>query len=274
MAEINEYYGAASTATSDYLAHYGIRGMKWGVRRAINSGDSQKLSRQYAKAQKKLAKLEKRAAKTGKYAKRAALMGAGAAAAGAAARLGTNKLAKGAAKVTSGATQLMEKAGLGLIKANPNGALGKAGKAIHKAGVNANLAARINNTKMIAAANKWADSTSISDALRPQMSTAAGKMINAAGTNKGIINSATRKAGASLSKNANKMRGVTNDAIARVGAGLVSAGLAAGAAHNVYKAVTAKGKAEKFRAEMNKAFAGTQYGRKSSGTSKSKKRRR
>lgn len=274
MAEINEYYGDASTATSDYLAHYGVRGMKWGVRRAIKSGDSQKLSKQYAKAQKKLAKLEKRATKTGKYARRAALMGAGAAAAGAAAGIGTSKLARGAAKVASGTTSMMEKAGLGLIKANPNGPLGAAGKAIHKAGVNANLATRINNPKMIDAANKWANSTSISDALRPQMSTAAGKMINAAGTNKGIINSATRKAGVSLSKNANKMRGVTNDTIARVGAGLVGAGLAAGAAHNVYKAATAKKKAEKFRAEMNKAFAGTQYGRKSSGTSKSKKRRR
>ena len=26
----NEYYGVATTPTSDFLAHYGVQGMKWG----------------------------------------------------------------------------------------------------------------------------------------------------------------------------------------------------------------------------------------------------
>lgn len=30
---MNEYYGIASTPTDDFLAHYGIKGMKWGVRK-------------------------------------------------------------------------------------------------------------------------------------------------------------------------------------------------------------------------------------------------
>lgn len=53
----NEYYGVASTPTEDYLAHYGVRGMKWGVRKAIARGDSDRLRRNYMKAVKKLGKL-------------------------------------------------------------------------------------------------------------------------------------------------------------------------------------------------------------------------
>ena len=43
-----------------YLAHYGIKGMKWGVRKARERGNDRALGRQYRKAAKKLAKLEKR----------------------------------------------------------------------------------------------------------------------------------------------------------------------------------------------------------------------
>lgn len=58
----NEYYGVASTPTEDYLAHYGVKGMKWGVRRALSSKHAdRKLARQYRKASKKLEKLSKRA---------------------------------------------------------------------------------------------------------------------------------------------------------------------------------------------------------------------
>ena len=69
---INEYYGASTTPTSDYLAHYGVRGMKWGIRRAVASGNPDKLKKQYSKAVKKLAKLSLKANNTvneGKYQK-------------------------------------------------------------------------------------------------------------------------------------------------------------------------------------------------------------
>lgn len=75
----NEYYGAASTPTSDFLAHYGVKGMKWGVRKAVASGNARKLSKAYNKAAKKLQKLEKRGSSGKKYAKRAAKLGVGAA---------------------------------------------------------------------------------------------------------------------------------------------------------------------------------------------------
>lgn len=56
---MSEYYGV-STPTSDFLAHYGVRGMKWGVRKARESGNSARLDRHYNRAVKKLSKLTKR----------------------------------------------------------------------------------------------------------------------------------------------------------------------------------------------------------------------
>lgn len=54
-----EYYGV--TRTSEYLMHYGVRGMRWGVRKAIERGNDRALSRQYLKARKKLERLQARA---------------------------------------------------------------------------------------------------------------------------------------------------------------------------------------------------------------------
>lgn len=53
------YY--AVERSSEYLAHYGVRGMKWGVRKAIERNNQRALSRHYIKAIKKLDKLNKRA---------------------------------------------------------------------------------------------------------------------------------------------------------------------------------------------------------------------
>ena len=51
------YYGV--TRTSEYLAHYGIRGMKWGVRKARNNTgkNNYNLMRQFMKDQRHLDKL-------------------------------------------------------------------------------------------------------------------------------------------------------------------------------------------------------------------------
>lgn len=56
---MNKYY--AVVRSTDHLAHYGIRGMKWGVRRAVDRGDARALTRQYRRAQKKLARLNAKA---------------------------------------------------------------------------------------------------------------------------------------------------------------------------------------------------------------------
>lgn len=50
-----QYY--AVERSSEYLAHYGVRGMRWGIRRAIKSGNREALRKQYLKATTKLGKL-------------------------------------------------------------------------------------------------------------------------------------------------------------------------------------------------------------------------
>ncbi len=76
---MSEYY--AVIRSTDYLAHYGVKGMKWGVRKAIEKGNMKKLSKHYAKASKKLQKLndrtdvQKQAELSNKYNKAAKVAG-------------------------------------------------------------------------------------------------------------------------------------------------------------------------------------------------------
>ena len=56
--------------------------------------------------------------------------------------------------------------------------------------------------------------------------------------------------------------GISNKSIVRAGAAAVGAGLLGAAAYNAHRAMTtqkAAKKAARFRSEMNRAFAGTQY---------------
>lgn len=56
---MSEYY--AVTRSGNTLQHYGIKGMRWGVRKAIESGNQRRLAKQFRKAQKKLFKLNAKA---------------------------------------------------------------------------------------------------------------------------------------------------------------------------------------------------------------------
>lgn len=75
-----EYY--AVNRSDDFLAHYGIKGMKWGVQKAIRKGNMRAYRKHYKKAAKRLARLEKQSTNGTKYARRAVIKGARAAATG------------------------------------------------------------------------------------------------------------------------------------------------------------------------------------------------
>lgn len=284
MAEITEYYGAASTPTSDYLAHYGIRGMKWGVRKAIKSGDTQKLNRQYQKAQKKLAKLEKQATKTKKNAVKSAVYGAGALAAGKLAVTGTkgaatlvrnaapvigrtrNAIGTGLGAVGTGISKLAYRAPL---PANVKAGIKSAGAGLQTAGrnVRGGGAGKASAAALQTASNieKWGSGSSIGSAIKKggrQFTNNNGALVAKATGGNGIV------------KVTDRLGTLSNDQFARVGAGAIAAGLGIASARNAYKAATAKKKAEKFRSEMNKAFAGTKYGRSNNKNTSLKKRRR
>lgn len=271
----NNDYMYAIERSPEYLAHYGIRGMKWGVRKAIASGNAAKLSKHYAKAQKKLAKLEKRAANSKKYAKRAALMGAGAAAAGGLAAAGT----AGVSKLMNATSYGMSKGALGVGQAASR--LGKAmtargirgGGRLQAFGKGAQSLGLQGATKVGMASNavnKWGNQSS---QLAKQGATQLAKFENAQMFKKfGKSRTMLEGARENIAARQKAAAGITNNAVARVGAGVIGAGLAAGAAKNAYRAATANKKAAKFRSEMNKAFAGTKYA--NGGNRQGKKRRR
>lgn len=251
---MSEYYAVQRSGANE-LEHYGIKGMKWHVRKAIAKGSDRALGRQYKKAAKKLAKLEKRGANGKKYAKRAARYGAGAAVAGGLAALGT----RGVSAAMKGAGGAMANVG----RAAGNLALRIPGKGkVKSAAIAASQGIRKAGVAVQGASSpvaNWGKSKSIGDTVRQ----AGRQAYNANPAISRRINTGVQKVtGQSVGSHIHNLGNISNSGYARLGAAAVGAGLGVAAGRNAYKAATAKRNREKaaqFKAEMNKAFAGTKY---------------
>jgi hypothetical protein len=190
-------------------------------------------------------------------------MGTGAAVAGGAAALGTKGVASGIARIGKGAKYVpsaMVRAGEAASKIG----LAKTGSKLIRYGNTMQVAENRGKglTSKFADASghvyNWGNSNSIGNAAANAIGKNAIKGSFAATKKLGTGNIVS-KAGFNAANSASKLRGVSNNTIARIGAGAVGAGLAVGAARNAYKAATAQKKAAQFKSEMNKAFAGTKY---------------
>lgn len=246
----NVYYGVATTPNDDFLAHYGVKGMKWGIRRALERGSDKAMRRQWNKAVKKLNKLEKQGASGKKYAKRAVAYGAGAAAAGGLA-IGLPGRSKSSRFVDSVNARSTSK----FINSLNSGTKSKFVGGLNNAGKNA--ISNYNNSGMI---NKLSST---------------GK---AGLTTSGVY---ANKASSGINRVANAGKNQANripvGTLARLGAGAVGLGLGVAAGRNAYRAATAnksRAKAQQFRSEMKKAFAGTQYANMNPTTRAPRKKRK
>ena len=285
-------YMYAIDRSDEYLEHYGIKGMRWGVRKALESGNSRALARQYRKASRKLARLEKRATSGKKYARRAALLGAGAAAGGMAA-LGTS----GAAHLmTSNTTRNAIKGVGGAVEGIGRVLPGSVGTRVRQAGHRMrNEAARMakgrDNSAVLNAAGRLQDwgerpGFTLANAHSARLQKHADEARRIA-TEKfsGTYAGQSRRKAAELVERANRYQDkataartpVSNNAIVRAGAAAVGAGLLGAAGYNAYRAATTKkaaAKAAQWKKEMNSAFKGTQYANGGSAKPSTKKRRR
>lgn len=245
---MNEYYGIPSTPTQDFLAHYGIPGMKWGVRKAIIKGNQKAFERHFRKAAKKLARLQDKALHSGKYAAKAA--GYGAAAAGA----GT--LAIGGTGLASRGIMAAGKA----MQANKNGLISKIGKKIDTAGESLGTWGR--NGKKLAVDAKPSEITIndvISKSVRQKRIVGNGKGIYKEGQGLGI-GPVGNNTGNGIA--ANQTKKMSNNTKFRIGAGVAALGLGAASARNAYIASHGRkymDKAEQFKRAMDDSFAGTKY---------------
>lgn len=269
-----QYYGVARS--SEYLAHYGVKGMKWGVRRALERGSDRALRRQRIKAERKLNKLMKLGTNKDKYKKRAIAYGLGAAKLGglAAARTqgvgnAVGYLVSRPAKYRSLASNAMTQlARTNLFKGTANAdALNKLAIKTASGASKYNLA----SAKAENAIQNWGKKALKNKATSELVSNVPiyknGKRV---GWTSEIVTTTAPDTSSILGK-------INRDQVVRGAAALGAAGLGVAAARNAYRAKTADKniiKAARWKAEMDRTFAGTKYANGVPANNKRTKKRR
>ena len=216
------YY--AVERSTDHLAHYGVKGMRWGVRRAIATGNERMLDKHYRKAARKLAKLQRIGDHPGLSKAKAAAYGAAAA--------GTASVVIGGTKAISGGMRIGRK-GIRFAGSLATGKTVRPLSSIEKAAT---------------AVDKWGNRHDIGKGL----SDVQRRFAKAAEKDQTI---------ASIGQRA-RLRRTTNSDYIRLGAAAATAGLAARAAHHAYRAKNAekyREKAEEWKNAMDDVFSDTRY---------------
>lgn len=242
------YYAIESS--TDHLAHYGVKGMRWGVRKAIATGNQRALDRHYRKAVKKLAKLQDIGLNSRKYAAKSAAYGAAAAGTGALTVGGLNLISNAVHKIIKIPTMkkankfLMEHPGANeqILRAN------KIGSRI--------LASTKNNADI----QEYYRIMNTPDKVKKNIENFGNTHSIALGKKKSNIVIGKDKKGNPVY--GNKLVTLTNKDLYRIGTGAVAAGLLAKSAQNAYRAANGakyREKAVNWKREMDNAFKGTKY---------------
>ena len=233
---MSEYY--AVVRSTDHLAHYGVVGMKWGVRRALTSGNERALNRHFNRAARKLKKLQKIGLNPKKSAAKAAAYGAAAAATGTIAIGGTGAAS---AYLRNKAKKLAPK----IIDAE----LREPGIESYKEGTALRSATAKELNKKYTDLNDRANSIDAWGNTKKKIPASKTPVRD----NKGVWK---------LEDVPEKEVGLTRNQKLRLGAGSVALGLGAMSALHAYRAKNAKKYREKavaFKNAMDDTFAGTKY---------------
>lgn len=256
---MSNYY--AVQRSGEYLQHYGVKGMRWGVRKAIATGNERALDRHYRKAAKKLSKLQDIGLNSKKYAKKALAYGAAAA--------GTGTLAVGGTKMASDIYQEAAKAGVKTYLSGKE-TIGKglmvAGGILSKSRIKSS---KHNPVILNSLQRKGLKLVSDAQTEKARIKGDASKLFNSIDDTSYAIEDWGKgqtklpikvKDDYAVGKKRNIT--VSNDTLYRIGAGTITAGLAAKSIQNAYRATHGakyRQKANDWRNQMDEAFAGTKY---------------